>query len=389
MRDGQHQLLAGRQQRLLVAVGLLQLPTVAVAAADVAPEHPHEQQHEHHGPDGHASQHARRPPAEGLRLLDAPHQEGRILGLEIHNQAVYLRIDQVVAVTQPQAFLPRLVVNAQAVARDTVLQGPQHQRNGVLHRFDGHHRGHQFAAGNHDARIRLRRAEQIAQPLQKAPFAPRHGHRILLYDAAERGCVGDDPLPGTDQVADILVQQAGRGTAADRAPQAHRPPLLVGKQPRDAVQTHHLQRIPVARQRPQRVDTSPHGAHLALVTHLVRLVAGDHQLTVTLGLIEVVEGAVDGAVPGLQQGVAAVGGGKTDHHPVDIPDREHTDRNQQDIACDHLCLDEFRLFHSSNIRKVSAKPNLSGLCRTASRSRSGDSAGGRAANIYRKTINIF
>ena len=386
MRDGQHQLLAGGQQGFLVAVGLLQLPAVAVAAADVAPQYPDEQQHEHHGPDGHASQHARRPAAESLRALDAPHQELRILGLEVHDQAVYLRVDQLVAVTQPQSLLPRPVVDAQAVTRDAILQGPQHQRNGIFHRPGGHRGGHQFAAGDHHARILLRRTEQIAQPLQKTPPGARHGRRVLPHDAAERRRVGHDPLLGTVQVADVLVEQFGRGTGADRAAQAHRAPLLVGEQPRDAVQTHRLQRIPVARQRAQRVDAGPHGAQFAFVTRLVGLVAGDHQLPVTFGLIEMVKGPADGAVLGLQLYVAAVGSRKTDHHPVDIAHREHTDRDQQDVARDHLRFDEFRLLHSVKDNERSAQRQTRP---TPTEPHPGDCAGHPGTTIYRKTINIF
>ncbi len=303
---------------------------------------------------------ARRPPAECLRALDAPHQKLRILGLEVPDQAVYLRIHQLVAVTQPQPLLPCPVVNAQAVARDAVLQGSQHQRDGILHRSGGNCGGHQFAAGDHHARILLRRTEQIAQPLQETAPGARNGRRVQPHDASERRRVGRNPLPGTDQVADVLVEQTGRGTGADRAPQAHRAPFLVGEQPRDAVQAHRLQRIPVARQHPQRVDTAPHRAQFAFVTRLVGLVAGDHQLPVTFGLIEMVKGPADGAVLGLQLHVTAVGSGKTNHDPVDIPHREHTDRDQQDIARDHLRLDEFRLLHSAKDRKkVRFSPDFS------------------------------
>ena len=153
VRNSQHQLFARLQQRLLVAVGLLQFPAVAVTAVDVAPEHPDEQEHQHHGPDGHAAQNARRPPAEHLVALDALHQVSRILGFEIHDQAVYLRVYQFVAVTQPQSLLPHLVVETLPVARNAVLQCPQHQCDSILHRLCGHDRADLLTARNDDARI--------------------------------------------------------------------------------------------------------------------------------------------------------------------------------------------------------------------------------------------
>ena len=356
VRDGQHQLLARLQQRLLVAVGALQLAAVTVAAIDVAPKHPDEQEHQHHGPDGHAAQDARRPSAESLVALDTLHQVGRVLGLEVHDQAVYLRIDQFVAVTQPQPLLPRMVVDALPVARDAVLQGLQHQHDGVLHRVDGDDRGDGLAARDHEARIGLRGTEQIAQPLEKAAFGARHGRRVLPHDAAERDRIGHDGLPGTDQTADVLVQQARRGPGADRTAQAHRAALLVGDQPRDAVQTHRLQRIPADGQRPERVDRGPHGTQFPPVTRLVRGVSGDHQLSVAFGLVEVVEGPVDGAALGMQQSVTAVGRRETDRHPVDVAHRENTDRNQQEIARHDLRFDEFRLLHRPKYTKKPGNP---------------------------------
>ena len=307
MRNSQHQLFARLQQRLLIAVGLLQFPAVAVTAVDVAPEHPDEQEHQHHGPDGHAAQNARRPPAEHLVALDALHQVSRILGFEIHDQAVYLRVYQFVAVTQPQSLLPHLVVETQPVARNAVLQCPQHQCDSILHRLCGHDRADLLTARNDDARIGLRRAEQVAQPLKETAFGTRHNRRILPHDAAERRRIGHNTLPGTDQAADIFVQQARRSPGANRMPQAHRAAFLIGDQPRDAVQPHRLQRISAEGKRSQRVDTASYGTQFAPVTVFIGLVSGDHQLPVAFGLIKVVESPVDGPALGMQQGIAAVG----------------------------------------------------------------------------------
>ena len=315
VRDGQHQLLARRQQRFVVAVGPLQRPPVAVAAVDVAPQDADEQQHEHHGRDGDHAQRQRRTAADGLRLLEAVHQKSRILGFEIHDKAVYLRVHQLVAVPQAHPFVPRPVVDADAVAGHPVLQRPQHHRDRILH---------------------LRRRQRIHDHARSDGVRRPYDDAVPVRRAVRR----------TDQLADILVQQAGRGGRTDRPPQAHRPPLLVGQKTHDAVQTHRLQRILRSGQPPQRVDQAAHGAQFAFVAGLVGLVSGDHQLAVTLGLIKMVERLSRDAAFGMEQGIAAVGSRKTHHRPVDIAYRKDADRDQDRISRENLGFDEFRLFHA-------------------------------------------
>ena len=362
VRDGQHQLLARRQQRFVVAVGPLQRPPVAVAAVDVAPQDADEQQHEHHGRDGDHAQRQRRTAADGLRLLEAVHQKSRILGFEIHDKAVYLRVHQLVAVPQAHPFVPRPVVDADAVAGHPVLQRPQHHRDRILHLRRRQRIHDPFVAGNDHPGLLLRRAEQVGEATEELALAPRDGHRILHDHARSDGVRRpyDDAVPArrvvrrTDQLADILVQQAGRGGRTDRPPQAHRPPLLVGQKTHDAVQTHRLQRILRSGQPPQRVDQAAHGAQFAFVAGLVGLVSGDHQLTVTLGLIKMVERLSRDAAFGVKQGIAAVGSRKTHHRPVDIAYRKDADRDQDRISRENLGFDEFRLFHAFKDKECGA-----------------------------------
>nr|DAF45497.1 MAG TPA: hypothetical protein [Siphoviridae sp. ctBLh2] len=453
--DGQHQLLTGSQQRLVVAVGALEGPAVAVAAVDVAPQHRHEQQHEDDGPGRHPAEHPRRAAADRLVFVDAAHEVVGLLLLEVHDQAVDLRVDQVVAVTQAQPLAPRLVVDVEAFAGDTVLQGPQHDGDRIAQRIGPHLGGRSgnridddLAARDHHCGLLPGRAEQVGQAAEEPPFGPRHGDRIGLDNApqarqgvdlhragqdqrvgqqqrrgvavhplADRDSLGMQHRVGQrrqlervgqrrqrvgkgrqrigrrqgigrrygprqavgrrlDQRPDVLFEQVGRGAAADRTEEARRPALLVGQQPHDAVQTHRLQRIAASGQRAQRIDPAAHGAQLLAVAFLVGLVAGDHQLAATLGLVEVVEHLIDGAAFGVQLRIGAVGSRKTDHLPVDIAHREDADGNQNDVAGNDLRLDEFRLFHAPKIVKVRQKPH----------SRSGMRTGAAAAGESRRRL---
>ena len=439
VRDGQHELFAGGEQRLVVAVGPFEGPAVAVAAVDVAPRDGHEEQHERHGPRGHAAQQVRRAAAQRLAGVDAGHEVLGLLLLEVEDQAVDLGIDQVVAVAQAEPLAPGRVVDVQALARNAVLQGAQHQGDRVADRPGIGARGgregvdEDLAARDDHVGGILRRAEQVGQAAEEAPLGVRHGHRVGVDDAGpgqriaaqgrgarrfakrvRRGgeharqrirprrigsgervgahpCVGvqqrigrrrpprdlapqrvarpqrvapgqrvgrEAPLRGgvlrpLDQGADILVEQAGRAARADRAAQAHRPLLLVGEQPHDAVQTHRLQRVDAPVETAQRVDAPAHGAQLAAVERLARLVAGDHELSVALGLVEVVEHLVHGAAFALQQGVAAVGRAVAHHRPVDITHREDAGRDEDQITRGDLRFDESGLFHDLKITKKS------------------------------------
>ena len=401
MRDGQHQLLAGRQQRLIVAVGPLQRPAVADAAVDVAPQHGHEQQHQHHGSRGDDAQYLRGTLPDRLVRVDAPHEEGRLLLLEIEDQAVDLGVHQVVAVPQAQPLAPRLVVDAQPFAGHAVLQGAQDQRDRVPDRL-GRQRlpgpperiDDDFAPRDHHVRVVPGRAEQVGQPAEEPPFGARHGHCVGTHEAGRRQRVGRGRQYGRegvgqqgaqrvgpgervrgkkaagregkrvgareavarpfDERADVLLQQARRGPGADRPPQAHRPPLLVREQPHDAVQTHRLQRIPASGDAAQRVDAGPHGPQLAPVAPLEGLVSGDHQLAVALGLVEVVEHLIDRAALVAQQRVAAVGRGEAHRLPIDVSHREDAGRDEDDVSRGDLRFDELRLFHDLKYRKIRA-----------------------------------
>ena len=326
VRDGQHQFLTRRQQRLVVAVGPFERPPVAGAAVDITQQDTHEQQHQHDGDGGDTAQHVRRPATDSLRLVDLAQQERRILGFEIHDEAVNLRIHQFVAVAEAHPFVPRPVVNADAVAGHPILQRPEDDGDRILHGRRGERIDDPLTVGDHDARILFGRTEQVGETAEEIALAPRHRHgQRILHHRTHRHAVAQNPhavhtVRRADQLADILVQQAGRSRRTDRPPQVHRPPLLVAQQPHNAVQAHRLERILLPGQVAQRVDIAAHGAQFTFVPRLVRLVSGDHQLAVTLGLVEVVEGLSHDIALGVQQRITAVGGRKTHHRTVNIPD---------------------------------------------------------------------
>ena len=286
----------------------------------------------------------RRAAANRLVAADPPQQQRRILGLEVENQAVDLHVHQVVAVAEPQALLPDPVVNRLPTARHTVLQRPEHQFDGILHHSDRQHGPDHLAVRNHHAGILLR-SKQISHTLQKTPFAPGFDDCILAHDPAERNRIARDACLGTDQFADALVEESGRRSGADRLPQAHRAPLLVVEQARNAVQAHGLQRVVTDGERPQRIDTPPHGPQLAPITVFIGEVSGNHQLSVALGLVQVVKRAVDGRPLGVEQDGVAVGRREAHQSPVDIGDGQDTHDSEQHISRHDLRFDKFGLLH--------------------------------------------
>ena len=123
------------------------------AAVDITQQDTHEQQHQHDGDDGDTAQHVRRPAADSLRLVDLAQQERRILGFEIHDEAVNLRIHQFVAVAEAHPFVPRPVVDADAVAGHPILQRPEDDGDRILHGRRGERIDDPLTVGDHDARF--------------------------------------------------------------------------------------------------------------------------------------------------------------------------------------------------------------------------------------------
>ena len=138
-------------------------------------------------------------------------------------QAVCLRIDQFVAVTQPQPPATRMVV----ICRLLVTRCPaglQHQHDGVLHRVDGDDRGRWSRGAKIKGSNRLRGDEQIAQPLEAA-FGAFANRRVTARCCGD-GIVSARRPPG-DRSEWMFLSSRPACFGADRTAQAHRAALCL------------------------------------------------------------------------------------------------------------------------------------------------------------------
>lgn len=102
MRNGEHQLLTGLQQGFVVAIGRFELAFVTVAAVHVPPEDSDEEQHHQQRSGSHRAQNDERAAPHLFTSLHPLPEIGRLLLLEVDNQAVNPLIDLLVVALQPQ-----------------------------------------------------------------------------------------------------------------------------------------------------------------------------------------------------------------------------------------------------------------------------------------------
>ena len=98
----------------------------------------------------------------------------------------------------------------------------------------------------------------------------RHGRRVRRTDAVERDRIGHDGLLGPIRPRMFLSSRPAVAPARIERRRLTGAALLVGDQPRDAVQTHRLQRIPCRRSAPGASRSRPARYAVLSATRLKR-----------------------------------------------------------------------------------------------------------------------
>ena len=357
VRNGKHQLLTGLQQGFVVAISRFELAFVTVAAVHVPPEDSDEEQHHQQRSGSHRAQYDERAAPHLFTSLHPLPEIGRLLLLEVDNQAVNPLIDLLVVALQPQPLPPRLVVKGQPLAGHPLLQILQHYGDGIPQTHLPRRSVDPHPGLHHHLRIVLGRAEQVAEPAEEIALLFRsHAHRIadqdrIGFDSRLRQGVqhGNHPL-------DIFAQQRRRARRTQVAVQSLDPLLLAGDQPHDRVQTHLLRLV--VRTHTERIDALPYQPEFAFVTILVAGITGHQHLTVCFGLIEMVESLIDQSAPPPKLLLAVVRFEERSGLAPDVDHGRQADQGNQHVTHDDFGAYEFRLFHHSGSTYPSPKDSI-------------------------------